>query len=211
MNHKQNNSNERNLKESKNKASVAEMDDREIVDLYWARDERAIEKTAEKYEVFIYTIAYNIVHNRMDCEECVNDTYLGTWNSIPPARPNIFQLFLAKIARNISIDRYRELSAKKKIPSEMTVSLHELEDCLSETNSMEEEYEIKEIARILNDFLRELDDREELMFFCRYYYADSVVNIANMLGVSRNTVFRSLAKTRKELKERLQMEGYYHE
>ena len=199
------------MKPIKSKRAAECLDDEKIIDLYWQRNERAISETANKYETFLFTIAYNIVHDRLDCEECVNDTYLGTWNRIPPARPNIFQLFLAKLTRNIAIDRYRQRTAKKKIPSELTTSLHELDSCLSDSRTPDQEYEIKEIAKILNDYLREIDDKQEFEFFCRYYYSDSVVNIAKMLGVSRNTVFRDLAKMREELKERLRKEGYYHE
>ncbi len=199
------------MRSNVNKRPEALLDDEEIIELYWQRDERAISETANKYETFLFTIAYNIVHDRLDCEECVNDTYLGTWNRIPPSRPNVFQIFLAKIMRNVAIDRYRKNTAKKQIPSELTVSLQELDECISDTRSAAEEYEVKEIARILSEYLREIDDKQEFVFFCRYYYADSVVNIAKMLGVSRNTVFRELARMRQELKERLQKEGYYHE
>ena len=90
--------------------------DPEIIELYWARDERAIDETDKKYRQYLHRIAYNIVHDDLDCEECLNDTYLGTWNRIPPTRPNAFQLFLSKIMRNIAIDRYRKNSAKKNIP-----------------------------------------------------------------------------------------------
>ena len=199
------------MRSNVNKRPEALLDDEEIIELYWQRDERAISETANKYETFLFTIAYNIVHDRLDCEECVNDTYLGTWNRIPPSRPNVFQIFLAKIMRNIAVDRYRKNTAKKQIPSELTVSLQELDECISDTCSAAEEYEVKEIARILSEYLHEIDDKQEFVFFCRYYYSDSVVNIAKMLGVSRNTVFRELARMRQELKERLQKEGYYHE
>ena len=90
------------------------MPDGEIIELYWKREEAAISETDKKYGKYLYRIAYNIVHDELDCEECLNDTYLGTWNRIPPARPNVFQIFLSKIMRNIAVDRFRKNTAKKR-------------------------------------------------------------------------------------------------
>ncbi len=182
--------------------------DEDIVSLYWNRDETAISATDQKYGRYLYSVAYNILNDRLDSEECLNDTYLGTWNRIPPTRPTILQAFLSKLTRNIAVDRYRINSAAKRVPSEMVLSLHELEDCIKPSPSVEEEYAINEIGRILNEYLATLSEREMLIFVWRYYYADRINVIAQMLKISENTVLRELAKIRSGLKERLEKEGY---
>ncbi len=184
--------------------------DEAIVELYWQRNEKAIEETDRKYGKYLFTIAYNIVHNHLDCEECVNDTYLGTWNRIPPSKPNVFQVFLSRITRNIAIDRFRKNTARKQVPSEMLLSLDELDECVT-SSSVENEQEIVEISRVLNTFLRGLTARREFIFVCRYYYSDCIVHIAKMLGVSEKTVQRALSEMRRELKEKLEGEGLYRE
>lgn len=200
------------MKTSERSSGVSGLSDEAIIELYWNRNEQAISETEKKYGRYLYTIAYNIVHDRLDCEECVNDTYLGVWNRIPPTRPNIFCVFLSKVMRNIAIDRFRKNRAAKQIPSEMLVSLDELDECmLCNSPSAEEDYEVREVACILNRFLRELDERREFEFVCRYYYSDGIRHIAQMLQVSENTVYRDLAEIRKSLKEQLKTEGYYHE
>lgn len=192
---------------TKKDQSPALLTDDEIVDLYWARDEKAIDATDKKYGKYLYTIAYNIVHDDMDCEECLNDTYLGTWNRIPPTRPTVFHVFLSKIMRNIAIDRYRQNTAAKRVPSELVVSLAELDDCMVCDPSAEEEYAISEIARVMNTYLESLSEREQLVFVCRYYYSDYIADIARMLRVSESTVRRELEKIRQNLKAALQKEG----
>ena len=185
--------------------------DEEIIDLYFLRDECAINVTDKKYGNYLFAIANSIVNNRLDCEECVNDTYLGTWNTIPPERPNIFRVFLTKIVRNIAVDRFRKNSAQRRIPSEMQVSLDELGDCISASPSAEEDYLTAKVAEVLNEYLRSLPRRKELIFICRYYYADKIANIAKMLGVSENTVYRELGEIRMGLREQLAKEGYSFE
>ena len=186
------------------------LEDEAIIDLYWSRNERAIEATDDKYRKYLFTISYNILHDRLDCEECLNDTYLGTWNRIPPTRPTAFQIFLSRIMRNISLARYRKNSASKRVPSELTVTLDELDECMVYTESVAEEYLISEISRILSEYLRELPERQEFTFFCRYYCSDCIADIARMLRVSDSTVFRDLTAMRNELKKRLRKVGYYH-
>ncbi len=193
--------------QEKNNGSV--MPDVDIIELYWQRQERAISETDKKYGKYLFTIAYNIVHDKLDSEECVNDTYLGTWNAIPPARPGVFQMFLAKIMRGVAIDRFRANSAAKRISSEMMVSLEELDECISYECTVEQEQEQMEIARLLNSFLRALNERAQFIFVCRYYYADSIAGIAKMLSVSENTVYRELADMRRNLRQILEKEGYF--
>ena len=185
--------------------------DEEIIALYWQREEKAIEVTDKKYGHYLYTIAYNILRDHPDSEECLNDTYLGTWNAIPPSRPKAFCAFLSKITRNIAIGKFRHQTASKRIPPELTVSLEELDECMVFESSEEEKYLVKRLAKILNTYLRSLSDRQVFIFVCRYYYSDTIPSIAKMLGLSENTILRDLSKLRKGLKELLDKEGYTYE
>lgn len=182
--------------------------DEAIVELYWQRDETAIQLTDDKYGKYLYAIAYHILHDSMDCEECLNDTYLGTWNRIPPAKPSPLQLFVAKIMRNIAVDKFRGRIAQKRIPSEMMISLEELDGCLSYAPAPAEEYNMKELCQLLNSYLHSLPERQEFAFVCRYYYADSVEDIAKMLDVGAATVYRDLKVVRENLKNCLIKEGF---
>lgn len=186
--------------------------DEEIIELYWQRNEDAIALTDRKYGKYLFTIAYNIIRNDLDCEECLNDTYLGTWNRIPPARPTVFHVFLSRIARNIAVDKYKRESAAKRIPSEMMVALEEMEDTVPDSAlSMEEEYALRELSGLLGDFIRSLDEREEFIFVCRYYYADKLGQIAKMLEISEKTVARELARMKETLRQKLLEKGFSYE
>ena len=185
-----------------------QMSDEEIVEMYWQREERALSATDEKYGKYLYTIAYNIVHNNLDSEECLNDTYLGAWESIPPNRPNLFLVYLSKIMRNVAVDKYRSNSAKKNIPSSLVQSLDELDESVPYSPSLEEERAIDELRELLNKWLRGLSESERFLFVCRYYYADTIKDIANMLGITERTVFRQLSKLKENLREHLEKEGY---
>jgi RNA polymerase sigma-70 factor (ECF subfamily) len=187
------------------------VDDEIIIDLYWQRDENAILETDRKYGKYLYVIAYNILRDSMDCEECLNDTYLCTWNRIPPTRPTALQTFLSRIARDEAVDKHRKKHASRRIPSELVSSLDELESCLPGGMSPEDEVLIKEMSKLISEYLRTLSKREEFVFICRYYYADSISSIANMLDVSENTVFRALAKIRKGLRAKFIEEGVLNE
>ena len=182
------------------------LSDESIIDLYWERNEKAISETDRKYGRYLYVIAYNIVHDRLDCEECLNDTYLGTWNSIPPHRPNVFQVFLSRIMRNIAVDKLRANSAQKRVPSEMIVSLDELDDCMACMDEVEEAL-LQDVSRALNSFLKTLNDREQFVFVCRYYYGDKISSIAHMLQIGEATVYRELATIRANLKDFMEKEG----
>jgi len=185
-----------------------QMSDEEIVEMYWQREERALSATDEKYGKYLYTIAYNIVHNNLDSEECLNDTYLGAWESIPPNRPNLFLVYLSKIMRNVAVGKYRSNSAKKNIPSSLVQSLDELDESVPYSPSLEEERAIDELRELLNKWLRGLSESERFLFVCRYYYADTIKDIANMLGITERTVFRQLSKLKENLREHLEKEGY---
>lgn len=197
---------EKNMANTDKRESVY-LADEDIVELYWQRDEKAIDETDKKYRRYLYKIAYNIVHSDPDCDECLNDTYLGTWNAIPPARPNVFQAFLSKIMRNIAVDKARQTHAARRVPSELIVSLDEIGEALSYDLSPDEERTIAAVADVLNAFLRRLGERDQLIFVCRYYYCDKVSEIAEMLGVSERTVFRSLTSMKDDLKNKLLKEG----
>ena len=196
-----------NIKTSKNEF----LTDQEIVELYWQREERAIKETERKYGSYLYTIAYNIVHDKLDCEECLNDTYIGTWGRIPPARPNVFKAFVAKIMRNIALDRFRKNRASKRVPAELVMSLEELDECIPSEKSPEDIYFVKEIGKILNDYISNLTPRKEFIFVCRYYYSDKISDIAKLLEMSEKTVSRDLAEIREGLREVLIKEGYKYE
>ena len=182
--------------------------DDEIVSLYWQREEKAINATDVKYGKYLYTIAYNILNDKMDSEECLNDTYLGTWNAIPPAKPTLLQAFLSKIMRNTALARVRKSTAAKRIPSEMSISLEELDECIQWEPGEDEKYFVNRLSELFNKYLDSLSDRQLFIFICRYYYSDSVVRIADMLKLSKNTIFRDLAEIRNGLKELLEKEGY---
>ena len=181
--------------------------DGDIIELYFKRDEQAISATKDKYGRYLFTIGNNILNDRLDSEECLNDTYFSTWNRIPPERPNYLQMFLSKIMRDISISRYRKNRSKKRTPSELTISLEELGDCIISESDVEEDLAIRELARILNSFLKDISKRQRFIFVCRYYYCDSVKSIASMLNVGAKTVYRELQTMREELRAALEKEG----
>ena len=182
--------------------------DEEIISLYWNRNESAIDATDVKYGKYLYTIAYNILNDNMDSEECLNDTYLGTWNAIPPQRPTLFQAFLSKIMRNTALGRVRKATSAKRIPSEMILSLEELDECIQLEPGEDEKYYVNRLSELFNSYLETLSDRQLFVFICRYYYSDSVARIADMLKLSKNTIFRDLATIRNSLREYLEQEGY---
>ena len=182
--------------------------DEMIVSLYWQRDEQAIRETDRKYRKFLLSVANNILHNLSDNEECLNDTYIGAWNAIPPARPIILQAFLASIMRRTAINRFQANNCQKRVASELAVSLSELEDFIADKGDMEEEMETKELSRLISDFVKSLPDRQMYIFVSRYYIADPLLTISKELGCSVATVKRELAKIKTSLKKRLESEGY---
>ena len=180
--------------------------DEAIVDLYWARDEAAITETDRKYRGYLHTVAWNIVKDEQDCEECLNDTYLKTWNSIPPQRPNCLKAFLTKITRTIAIDRYRRERRQKRVPSECTLSLSELAETLC-GDSPEVEYESALVGKVINDYLRTLPERDMCLFVSRYFCSDPIGDIAEKCGMSESGVKKTLARLREGLREKLEKEG----
>lgn len=182
--------------------------DEEIVELYWMREERAIRETDFKYGSYLNAVAYNIVHNALDCEECLNDTYMGAWNAIPPSRPQALKAFLTAIMRRIAVNRYHRNARKKNIPSEMTVSLSELEVLWSDDTNVEKEFDAAQLGEIISRFLHGLNERERFIFISRYYLAKPMDEICTLLNLSRSSVQKSLANIRTKLKNTLEKEGY---
>lgn len=182
------------------------LSDEEIIALYWDRDEQAISRTDEKYKKFLLSVAFNIVFDDQDCEECLNDTYIDAWNSMPPSKPALLQAFLATIMRRTAIDRYKSRKRQKRIASELTVSLSELEEIIADEGDSSAETD--ELARLLSDFVRSLSDRRMYIFMSRYYFARPIGEMASLLCCSESTVNKEIAAIKRELKEKLMKEGY---
>ena len=182
------------------------LSDEEIIELYWDRDEQAVSRTDEKYKKFLLAVAFNIVFDDQDCEECLNDTYIDAWNSMPPSKPALLQAFLATIMRRTAIDRYKARKRQKRIASELTVSLSELEEIIADES--DNSAQTDELARLFSDFVRSLPDRRMYIFMSRYYFARPIGEIASLLGCSESTVNKEIAAIKRELKEKLMKEGY---
>ena len=183
------------------------MEDHAIIELYWERSEEAISKTAAKYGGYCYTIAYNILSNNEDAEESVNDTWLAAWNTMPPRRPKLLAAFLGKMTRHISLDRWKNRTARKRGGGEVPLVLEELEECISGEDSVEKEYLQKEFAKTLNQFMEYLPEMERKVFLCRYWYMDSIEDIAECFGFSESKVTSMLHRTRGKLRKMLEQEG----
>jgi RNA polymerase sigma-70 factor (ECF subfamily) len=182
------------------------MDDDMIINLYWERSESAIKETATKYGNYCTAIAMNILHNKEDSEECINDTYLNTWNTIPPQRPNNFMAFLGRIIRNLSFNKYKERRAKKRSGDEIEILLSELENIIPSGNNVEKDYETGSIAAIIDSFLDSIDSETRIVFVRRYWYSDSVKDIVKRFGISESKVKSILLRTRNKLKKYLEKE-----
>ena len=184
------------------------MTDQEIIELYWNRDERAIGETAGKYGSFCHSIARNILHNHQDEEECVNDTWMHTWSAIPPTRPQIFPAFIGTITRNLSLSRYRSQNAQKRRSKLLQVAYEELEECIPDGHSTEDMVHVKELGRTISQFLLQLPPKDTCIMVRRYWYLDSVSQIAQRFHLSEGTVKSKLHRTRNQLQRYLEQEGY---
>lgn len=184
------------------------MDDAKIVQLYFDRDEQAIPATADKYGNYCTSIAKNILGNHEDAEECVNDTYLNTWNSIPPHRPKMLSTFLGKIVRNLAFNRYKHNTADKRGGGEITAVLDELASCVSGNDDVEQAYEHKELVATINDFLSTLSMEQRNIFVCRYWYTDSIYDIAARYDMTYAAVSMILSRLRTKLHNYLTERGY---
>lgn len=185
------------------------MDDKVILDLYFARNEEAITETERKYGCYCYSVANRILNSNEDSEETVSDTFLQAWNSIPPHRPNFLKLFLAKITRNLAFSRWRKQTAEKRGGGETELVLEELAGCIPGTERIDDQLNAKELAKAIRLFLGTLPEREQDIFHQRYFFVDDTDTIADRYGIRRTHVNLILSRTRAQLKTYLTQEGYY--
>lgn len=183
------------------------MDDNQIVTLFYERSEQAIVELSKKYGNLCSLVANNILNNLQDAEECVNDAYMGAWNTIPPQKPNPLRAYICRIVRNLAIAKYHANTAQKR-NSHYDTALDELESCLSSPLTVESALSAKELPHLLDRFLDSLDPRSRVMFVRRYYYADSVKDIAQKFQMRPNSVAVQLSRTREKLRKFLVKEGY---
>ncbi len=184
------------------------MRDEDIIDLYFNRNERAIEETDNKYGYYLASIAGNILRCDEDVEEALDDTYMRAWRRIPPTRPQILRIFLGKIIRNIAFNRYENMTAKKRGGGEIMAVLDELEECIPDSNDVEQAILGSELSLIIRDFVNELSERDACIFACRYFYTEDVKTIASKYNMSANNVSVILSRLREKLQRRLVKEGY---
>ena len=184
------------------------MDDKQIVALYWARNELAIEASQQKYGAYCHTIAKNILGNQPDAEEATNDTWLSAWDAMPPHRPALLSTFLGKLTRRIAIDKWRRSHTQKRGGGQTALVLEELAECLPDSSHPEEEAERAELAACIREFILALPAAEQRVFLCRYWYLDSLAAIAQRFGFSEGKVKTMLHRTRKKLQYHLIKEGF---
>lgn len=183
------------------------MDDRRIIELYLARSEEAILETDIKYGRYCHRIAFNILGNDEDSEECVNDAYMRTWGSIPPNEPNSLSSFIGKITRNLALDKLRNKKSDKRGGGEVPIALSELSDCISGFDEIGRREDSAEIREALNGFLESLGSVERSVFMLRYWMIEPIDKIAEMKGMSSSKVTTMLFRTRNKLKKHFMKEG----
>lgn len=184
------------------------MEDSQIIALYFARDEQALAETDQKYGRFCFSLANAILRNPSDSEEIVSDTYLKTWQAIPPEKPTVFRMFLAKITRNLAFSRWRSDCAQKRGGGEMSLVLEELADCIPSPGAVEDQLNLQELTAQIRSFLDAQSTREQNIFLRRYFFVEDTKQIAARYGLTPDAVLRSLSRTRKKLKNYLIQEGY---
>ncbi len=189
----------------KNRESL--LSDEQIIDLYFAREERAIAETDKKYCEYLHTVAYSILSNEQDAEECLQDTYIKTWNTIPPERPSIFRAFLAKITRNLSLDRYERDHRKKRVPAGACMPLDEVQEFVPDGSDLDREVQAKTIGKVITAYLDATTDRRLYIFVSRYFFALTLPQIAKRLSCSQSLVSKELVEIKHELRILLEKEG----
>ena len=182
------------------------MEDQAIVELYWARDERGIEEARRKYGALCRGVALRVLESPEDSEECVSDTWLRSWNAMPPQRPTLLGAFLARITRNLALDRWRSQHAARRFGGEAALALEELEDCVS-GESLEDEISRRALLSTLNDFLRSLPAGDRRLFLRRYWAVETLQSLAQAEGMSVSALHRRLRRLREQLADRLRKEG----
>ncbi len=186
------------------------MEDERILKLFWARQEDAIAQTERKYGKMCSSIAYNLLLNLQDAEECVNETYLGLWNSIPPQYPKVFSAYIAKLVRNISMKRLTYLNAQKRA-ADSIVSIHELEQTIPDRNCIDDHVTAEELTKYIGVYLASIDYESRNIFLRRYWFFDSICEIATRFGISESKVKSQLFRTRNRLYSFLIKEGLINE
>lgn len=182
------------------------MDDQQIIELFWSRNEAAIRETNKKYGRLLHSIAWNILSNHEDCEECVSDAYCRAWSSIPPQKPRSLAAYMGRIVRNLSINRWHENHAQKRYNG-AEILLSELSDCIPSIERLEKELEVNEITRVISDWLCTLTQDDRVLFLRRYWYCDSLKKLANLCGTTPNKLAGRLYRLRLGLKDVLEKEG----
>ena len=186
---------------------MTHMEDSRIISLFFERSEQAVEELDRKYGPAVRKTAANILNDRLDVEECVNDTYLRAWNSIPPQDPNPLISYICKIARNLALDRYHANTAEKR-NGNFDLVLNEMEDCIPSDMNVETEYEAKELTSAINRYLSTLDRDDRFLFVRRYWYGDSVADLAAVTGGSTGRISVRLFRIRERMKKALEKEGF---
>jgi len=183
------------------------MEDSAIVDLYWSRSEDAIEETDKKYGAYCRQVSYNILRSPQDADECVNDTWLRAWNAMPTQRPRYLKSFLAKLTRNLSLDRWDLAHAEKRGGGRTGLLLSELSECVPSPDTVEKELDDQAISAAIAKWLRQQKPRDRVAFVRRYFYADAINMVAKRVGLSENGAKSLLRRLRADLKTHLEQEG----
>ena len=184
------------------------MDDNGIIQMYWDRNDQAISATSKKYGHYCKAIAKNILNNEEDAEECVNDTYFNAWNAMPTHWPEQLATFLGKITRNLSFNMYKHNHAEKRGGCEITLVLDELADCVSDMDDVEKIIDLQELTKAINSFIKSLPTEKCNIFVRRYWYAESIAEIAKDYGMLQGNVSKTLERVRKQLKAYLTERGF---
>ena len=183
--------------------------DEQIIDLYFAREERAITETEKKYGAYLHTVAYNILSNEQDVEECLQDTYLRVWNAVPPERPHVFPAFLVKITRNLSLHRYEMEHRQKRVPAAACLPIEEVQEFLPGEYDPNVELESSSIMTVVNAYLKMTSKRRMYIFISRYFFSFTISQIAERLSCSQTLVRREIAIIKTELREKFEEEGIF--
>ena len=184
------------------------MEDKKIIDLYFQRDEQAIKETSSKYGNYCFGIAKSLLNDPSDAEECVSDTYLRAWNSIPPHKPRQLKLFLGRITRNLCVDRLRTNTAQKRGSGETELALEELAGCISAGGDPADALELKQLQQAMGSFLHTLPQRERDLFLCRYFYVESYRALAKRFHIREENARLILSRVRGKLRDFLTKEGF---
>lgn len=182
------------------------MNDSEIIDLFFERSEQAIVELSKKYGNICKHISINILNDPLDVEECINDAYLGIWNSVPPQRPNLLLAYVCRVVQNLSIKRYHFNTAEKR-NSKYSLALDELEECIAAPNNNETDREVPLLDEIIDNFLSTLSRDNRVMFIRRYWFSDSISEIAGLFGIPEHNVSARLCRIRKRMREYLTKKG----